>query len=89
MLHGHIHVRDAVAEGPALQIGCAALIEPPHERVVSKVLTGGDGLVVRVRHVPVMESPPVRLPVLSPAASDWTFGDGGWQRTDDEEVSGQ
>lgn len=79
VLHGHLHVRDAVAAGPVLQIGCAALIEPPHERVVVDLPTGGWGGTVRVRHIPVVDSPPVRLPVVAPASSEWAFRDGGWQ----------
>ena len=76
VLHGHLHLRDLATEGPVLQIGCAALIEPPHERVVIDVL--GDGSRVLVRHLPVMASPDVRLPVIGPAASDWSFTGDRW-----------
>lgn len=83
VLHGHLHVRDVVAAGPVLQIGCAALIEPPHERVVLELPAGGQGAVIRVRHIPVIDSPPVRLPIIAPASSDWRFRDGRWQPSAD------
>lgn len=79
VVHGHLHIRDVAAVGPMLQVGCAALIEPPHERVVIEVAAESGDVDVRVRHLAVMESPPVRLPVMSPASSDWTFRDGRWQ----------
>jgi calcineurin-like phosphoesterase family protein len=76
VLHGHLHLRDLATEGPVLQIGCAALIEPPHERVVLNI--AADGSKVHVRHLPVMASPDVRLPVIGPAASDWSFTGDRW-----------
>jgi hypothetical protein len=77
VLHGHLHLRDLATEGPVLQIGCAALIEPPHERVVIDI--SGDGSQVRIRHLPVMASPDVRLPVISPAMSEWWFEGVRWR----------
>jgi len=82
VLHGHLHLRDVATDGPVLQIGCAALIEPPHERVVLDLIAGQDLPIVRVRHLPVMDSPDVRLPVMSPAASDWRFTGERWESVD-------
>ncbi|MEA2595956.1 MAG: hypothetical protein QOF01_2425 [Thermomicrobiales bacterium] len=78
VVHGHLHLRDAVADGAVLQIGCAALIEPPHERAIVAIDLGRDEPRVRVTHLPVTASPPVRLPVLSPRNGEWVFRSGSW-----------
>lgn len=78
VIHGHLHVRDESALGSVLQIGCAALIEPPHERAVLDLSIDGDVPSVSMRRVPVIESPPVRLPVLVPCETAWRYSHGAW-----------
>jgi hypothetical protein len=81
VIHGHLHIRDAVALGPVLQIGCAALIEPPHE-VATVALEREDGAIsVAVRRQPVAPSPPVRLPLLTGDEGAWTYRDRAWWPT--------
>ncbi len=81
VIHGHLHIRDAVAVGPVLQIGCASLIEPPHELALVDVDADDGALAVRVAHHAVAPSPAVRLPVLSAASGAWRFAAGGWTET--------
>jgi Icc-related predicted phosphoesterase len=78
VVHGHLHMRDACVVGPVLQIGCAALIEPPHERTVIDANERDGALTVRVSHLPVAASPNVRLPVMSPSEATWLFRLGEW-----------
>ena len=78
VLHGHLHVRDAIAEGNVLQITCASLIEPPHEASVVEIEQGGDGLRVSVEHAVIAESD-APLPVLTGAQGAWTFDGAGWK----------
>lgn len=88
VLHGHLHLRDVATDGPVLQIGCAALIEPPHERVVLDLTAGQNGPIIGVHHLPVMNSPDVRLPVMSPAASAWRFTGERWESVDPDLAGG-
>lgn len=81
VIHGHLHIRDACSRGSVLQIGCAALIEPPHERAVIDIVFGDRSLDVRVSHRAVAPSPPVRLPVMTESESTWTFESGRWSQT--------
>ncbi|MBA3643739.1 MAG: metallophosphoesterase [Chloroflexia bacterium] len=83
VVHGHLHVRDAVVAGPVLQIGCAALIEPPHECATLTVTDEAGELTVQVSHHAVAPSPPVRLPVLAPDNARWIFGNGKWESSTD------
>jgi predicted phosphodiesterase len=78
VVHGHLHLRDACVAGPVLQIGCAALIEPPHERAIIEVEARDGVFTVRVSHRPVAASPDVRLPVMSPSDATWTHRTGEW-----------
>lgn len=78
VIHGHLHLRDACTTGPVLQIGCAALIEPPYERAVIEVDELEGRLTVTVAHRSVAPVPKVRLPVLAPADAIWTFKSGRW-----------
>ena len=79
VIHGHLHLRDACAAGPVLQIGCASLIEPPYERAVIDIHCTRGECAVRSRHRSVAPIPDVRLPVLSPAESSWLFASRGWK----------
>lgn len=77
VLHGHLHIRDATAEGNVLQIGCASLIEPPHETTVLEIDRDKDGWRVEVEHASLTASE-VRLPVMAPDRSIWTFDGERW-----------
>ncbi len=78
VVHGHLHVRDAVAVGSLLQIGCAGLIEPPHEVSVLEMDANTETPTVRVEHRTIATSPMARSPILAPATNSWAFRD-GWQ----------
>jgi DNA repair exonuclease SbcCD nuclease subunit len=81
VVHGHLHVRDAHATGPVLQLACAALIEPPHEVTVLEIEREATGEVVVTRHAePVAPPAPgvSRIPVLAPADQTWRFADDRW-----------
>ena len=83
VVHGHAHVRDALATGGVLQISCAALDEPPFEAIFLDV-TEEDGRVsVRrecVQFAPFPEE--ATLPMLSPRSQRWTFEEGTWKAGD-------
>ena len=76
VLSGHIHAREAHAEGSVLQLSAGALIEPPHEIAIVDAEPG------RVRRRVSLLGPRVtpRDPVLAPADESWAFTDGRWQR---------
>jgi hypothetical protein len=61
-----------------LQLGCAALIEPPHERTVITIVSDGNDLRVGVAHHAVIASPPVLLPVMTAANASWMYRAGNW-----------
>jgi 3',5'-cyclic AMP phosphodiesterase CpdA len=78
ILHGHLHVRDATLDGNVLQIGCAALVEPPHEATVVEIDRDEDGgWRVPVEHTALATSE-ARLPVMTPARGAWRFAGEGW-----------
>lgn len=79
VLHGHFHVRDAATRGPILQLGFAALVEPPNEVAVLDLDRDGDALAIRVRRLPIEPVPAERLPVLVPATQAWRFAGGAWR----------
>jgi hypothetical protein len=78
ILHGHIHIRHAVSEGNLLQIGVAALIEPPHEVAVIEIDERDGALTVSAEHHSVADFETDVLPVLSPDRSVWTYREGAW-----------
>lgn len=83
VLHGHFHVRDAATSGPLLQLGFAALVEPPNEVAVLDIEpesgSGEPEILVSVRCLPIDPMPAERLPVLVPARQAWRFAAGSWQ----------
>jgi predicted phosphodiesterase len=79
VLHGHFHVRDAATRGPILQLGFAALVEPPNEVAVLDLDRGGGELAVRIRRLPIEPVPAERLPVLVPPTQAWRFAGGAWR----------
>lgn len=79
VLGGHLHLRDAFAEGSVLQLGFAALVEPPFEASFVEVEAGDGRVEVRRESVSLAPSPKgVRLPVLSLADEGWVFETGAW-----------
>lgn len=80
VVHGHLHVRDAHATGAVLQLGCAALIEPPHELAVIEIAheTGGELTVRRRAESVAAFAPELRLPVMAPETQTWRYADGAW-----------
>lgn len=82
VVHGHLHVRDALASGAVLQLGCAALIEPPHELTVIEIESDGELTVTRRTESVATYAPSLRLPVLTPAVQTWRCAGGAWSTTD-------
>ena len=79
VVHGHLHVRDAHATGPVLQLACAALIEPPHEVTLLEI-NASEGLTVTRRAGSVATyGPELRLPILAPDVQTWRFSNGAWR----------
>jgi DNA repair exonuclease SbcCD nuclease subunit len=80
VVHGHLHVRDAHAHGSALQLACAALIEPPHEMAFIDIerMPSGDVVVTRRAESVAGYAPVDRLPVLSPDTQTWRYAAGSW-----------
>ncbi len=81
VLHGHLHVRDAVTAGALLQLGCAALIEPPFEVSILELTTGTGPPIIRRTSTALVAPPAVRLPVLVPADGSWAWTGGAWAAT--------
>jgi calcineurin-like phosphoesterase family protein len=77
-LHGHLHIRHSVIENAVLQLGFAALIEPPHAVALLEINDRDGGLDVAVEHFDVVPYEAEVVPILSPARESWTFRDGGW-----------
>jgi predicted phosphodiesterase len=88
VVHGHLHVRDAHATGPVLQLGCAALIEPPHEVTFLEIArdAGDAGSLTVTRRAESVAAfgPELRLPVLAPDVQTWRYryADGAWSTAD-------
>ncbi|HWK80628.1 MAG TPA: metallophosphoesterase [Thermomicrobiales bacterium] len=79
-LSGHVHVRYERAEGAVLQLGFAALIEPPHAAAILDLRDDGDGLLVTVDHTDIAPYDVDLVPIISPSTSTWRFADGGWKQ---------
>jgi predicted phosphodiesterase len=77
-LHGHLHIRHSVVENAVLQLGFAALIEPPHAVALLEIGERDGGLNVEVEHFDVVPYEAEAVPVLSPARERWTFREGSW-----------
>jgi predicted phosphodiesterase len=76
VLCGHLHVRESHADGPLLQLACAALIEYPFEVALVDV----EPEEVRIRRVPLREPGPIgRDPVLAPAAERFRHDGRAWR----------
>lgn len=80
VLSGHVHVRYEVTDGAILQIGCAALIEPPHGAAILEVRDDGEGLEVSVEHAEMAAHDVAVVPIISPASSTWRFQDASWHQ---------
>jgi len=79
VLHGHLHIRHTTVEGTTLQLGFAALIEPPHDVSVVDIETMHDTLTVRVEHHSIADYDVPLVPVLSPETSTLVFQNGIWE----------
>jgi predicted phosphodiesterase len=79
VLSGHVHLRDAVVEGPVLSLLHASLIEPPHEYALVDV---GEERVTFSAHTAGPAPEGVRIPALAPAEGAWAFRGGSWTAVD-------
>lgn len=78
VLHGHLHVRDELAQGSMLQLSFAALIEPPHEMAILELAGGARELTVHRRNISVASYTAEQLPVLTGDETRWQLRDGVW-----------
>lgn len=82
VMHGHLHIRDELAQGNVLQLSFAALIEPPHEIGIVEIDIDNATRTVRVhrRNINVADHTAERLPILSPNETTWLLRDGLWEK---------
>lgn len=80
-LSGHVHVRYEQAAGAVLQLGFAALIEPPHAAAVLDLREDDEGLAVTIEHADIAPHAVDVVPVISADRSTWRYRQGGWQHT--------
>jgi hypothetical protein len=79
VLSGHLHVRDATTEGAVLQLGAAALVEPPFEIGMVDIAVDGQEVLVS-RSCESVEGWDGPAPLLAPAVQAWRYRPGsGWQ----------
>jgi hypothetical protein len=78
VLHGHAHLRVVRAARSLLQIGCAALIEPPFEITLVDIVATAAAIKVDITCQSVASTEDFALPVLAPAHSTWMFTNGRW-----------
>jgi predicted phosphodiesterase len=82
VVHGHLHVRAAIAEQNILHLSCAALVEPPHEVTVLELNLKASGRqYVDRTAIDVLESEAVRMPVLVPRSEHWVYDGQAWTRS--------
>lgn len=80
VVNGHLHLRDARAEGKVLQISCAALMEAPFEISLLDFDLEGGRISVHVESVQITPTPDdAPLPVLSSPEQEWIFEAGAWR----------
>lgn len=77
---GHLHVREACADGTVLQLACAAAVEHPYELELLDVEGDGRRAVVTRRSVPLGGPDGSGVdPVLSPPVQRFTFSRSRWR----------
>ncbi len=76
VVHGHLHMRHTIVIGAALQIGFAALVEPPHATATLDIDL--DNRTVTVSHDSVATYDVESVPVLSPATQTFRFDGATW-----------
>lgn len=82
VLSGHVHVRYEIAEGAVLQLGFAALIEPPHAAAILEMRCEEDEILeVSVEHADMAPHDVSVVPIISPAQSTWRYQQGSWRHT--------
>jgi predicted phosphodiesterase len=79
VLSGHIHAREACADGTIIQLSAGALVEPPHEVAVVDLDAATAGVRVRRRVRCLGPGSAVRDPVLAPPDETWRFSHGAWR----------
>ena len=80
ILSGHLHVRDEVAQGNALQLLFAALIEAPHEAAILEIEASPDNITVSRRNIGIEPYEVERAPILSADATRWTWRENAWRQ---------
>jgi predicted phosphodiesterase len=78
VLSGHIHARDAHAEGPVLQLTQGALVEPPFDAAVVTVDVDAAGVSVTRRIDRTDDRRAEYEPTLVGGWGSWRYADGRW-----------
>jgi predicted phosphodiesterase len=78
VLHGHLHLKDAIARGTLLQLGFPALIEAGHEIAVVDVERHGDAMLVDVASFKI-GADPRPTPTIGVPPTSWRFMNGAWR----------
>jgi hypothetical protein len=79
VLHGHLHVRDELAQGSMLQLSFSALIEPPHEMAILELVGNARELTVHRRNISIASYSTAQLPVLTKDETRWQLRDKVWR----------
>jgi predicted phosphodiesterase len=79
VLHGHLHVRDELAQGSMLQLSFAALIEPPHEMAILELVGDAGELTIHRRNISIASYSAEQLPVLARDETRWQLRDKVWR----------
>jgi hypothetical protein len=77
VVHGHLHIRHAVADGALLQVSCGAQVESLFEATVLDLGGWGDGLV-RWQATAIQDQWPGTNPALSGPAQTWRWTGSSW-----------
>jgi len=80
VLHGHLHVRDELAQGSLLQLSFSALIEPPHEMAILELTGDSRELTLHRRNISIASHSAALLPVLTQDETRWQWRNGLWHR---------
>jgi len=76
VVHGHLHLRHTIVSGATLQIGFAAVVEPPHANATLEIDI--DNLLVTVSHDSVASYDVEFVPIISPATQRYRFDGATW-----------
>jgi predicted phosphodiesterase len=87
VLHGHLHMRDAVPRGRVLQLGFGALAEVGHEFATLTLTTEPNARRLRVDVETHLLDASQGSPGLTPLRTTWQFSHGRWAAAAERQIS--